>query len=45
MWERGPVAGLGALEPETHRGGGLAGETENRAVWARYRWDLGKTPC
>jgi hypothetical protein len=45
MRERGPVTGLGGLEPETHRGTGLAGETENCAIWAQYRWDLGKTPC
>ena len=24
MWERGPVAGLGGLEPEMHKGAGLA---------------------
>ena len=45
MWERGPVAGLGGLEPEMHRWASLAGETENCAVWAQYWWDLGKTPC
>jgi hypothetical protein len=44
MWERGPVTGLGGPEPETHRWAGLAGETENRGLWARYRWDLGYNP-
>ena len=44
MKERGQVASLGGLEPKTHRGSGLAGETKIRAVWAQYRWDLGKTP-
>ena len=44
MWERGPITGLGGLEPETHRWAGLARETENRAQGARYRWDLGYDP-
>jgi hypothetical protein len=40
------VTGLGGLEPEMHRGGaGLAGETENRPVRVRYRWDLGNPPA
>jgi hypothetical protein len=42
--EQKRVGGLGGLEPEIAGGAGLARETENRAPWARYRWDLGKTP-
>ena len=44
MRERGPVTGLGGLEPETHRWAGLAGQTENRGPWAQYQWGLGYDP-
>ena len=44
MRERGQLRAWGTRSPRCMGGAGLAGETDNRAARARYRWELEKTP-
>jgi hypothetical protein len=40
--ERDELKGWGACSPKCMKGGWFDTRTENRAPWARHRWDLRK---